>query len=390
MTTGSSSPQSDTGVRASGQGLLHPCLLAAVVVLGLNDHLLKQSYPCLITGKLSDVAGLIFFPAFLQGLIEIVMRRPRWRGSQKLLIATTVATAAVFACVKALPMGGEVYRAALGVLSFPLQVLVTTLHGQHLHGPVHARLVTDWTDLLALPAVLLPLHLDRKRRRRVRPSPGTLFIGGASALLIGAWAPEAHAEPYLRASLGIGVVNATAMGRVSIKSPGRAASAGYSVDVVGVGPTLELALGAHGSRWAGAFLVEGGAYRGHSSGHTAGLSTIGAAVDSSILTWFMGPMAELQPRPGSVSVGFAVGFAGLRSRFEGAQVVDENAPNLWGNAYAAKLWLTGNFNVRLPDHLTLGWHCVGTFAAGTGGLLGNPNDKVGAQSLLWLFDLGKY
>src|SRR4051812_25154014 len=111
MTTGSSSPQSDTGVRASGQGLLHPCLLAAVVVLGLNDHLLKQSYPCLITGKLSDVAGLIFFPAFLQGLIEIVMRRPRWRGSQKLLIATTVATAAVFACVKALPMGGEVYRA---------------------------------------------------------------------------------------------------------------------------------------------------------------------------------------------------------------------------------------------------------------------------------------
>jgi len=45
------------------------CNLAFIVGLGLlllNDHVLKATYGNWFTGKLSDVAGLLIFPLFLQ------------------------------------------------------------------------------------------------------------------------------------------------------------------------------------------------------------------------------------------------------------------------------------------------------------------------------------
>jgi len=47
--------------------LAHPLPLLAVVVLCLNDHFLKGSglLPGWLTGKLSDFAGLFFFPILL-------------------------------------------------------------------------------------------------------------------------------------------------------------------------------------------------------------------------------------------------------------------------------------------------------------------------------------
>ncbi len=46
--------------------LLHPVSLASMALLGLNDHVLKGLFPGLITGKLSDFAGLVFFPLVLE------------------------------------------------------------------------------------------------------------------------------------------------------------------------------------------------------------------------------------------------------------------------------------------------------------------------------------
>src|SRR5690606_8292496 len=48
----------------AGDGLLHPAPLAAIGLLLLNDHWLKAAFPGSITGKLSDFAGLAFFPLF--------------------------------------------------------------------------------------------------------------------------------------------------------------------------------------------------------------------------------------------------------------------------------------------------------------------------------------
>jgi hypothetical protein len=40
----------------------HPVTLLSLVLLLVNDHLLKDAYPGLATGKLSDLAGLVVAP----------------------------------------------------------------------------------------------------------------------------------------------------------------------------------------------------------------------------------------------------------------------------------------------------------------------------------------
>jgi hypothetical protein len=51
--------------------LLHPVPLFALATLMINDHLLKQYYPGWVTGKLSDIAGMVFFPLFLLAMIDL-------------------------------------------------------------------------------------------------------------------------------------------------------------------------------------------------------------------------------------------------------------------------------------------------------------------------------
>ena len=87
----------------AGDALLHPLRVGAVAVLVVNDHLLKAAYPGLITGKLSDVAGLVFFPLLLVGLAEVVLAAAgRWTApSQAALRAAVVVTACLVAWVSA-------------------------------------------------------------------------------------------------------------------------------------------------------------------------------------------------------------------------------------------------------------------------------------------------
>ena len=47
-----------TSVRA----LASPVAVVSLVLLVLNDHVLKQAWPGVVTGKLSDVAGLVVAP----------------------------------------------------------------------------------------------------------------------------------------------------------------------------------------------------------------------------------------------------------------------------------------------------------------------------------------
>lgn len=126
-------------------GLVHPVPLVAMAVLALNDHWGKAAFPGFVTGKLSDLAGLAFFPLLLQAAWEVVSRRP---PSRRALVAATIATGAVFAATKTLPAATSVWAWALGALQWPALALVT---GQARPVPVAA--VCDPTDLLALPAL---------------------------------------------------------------------------------------------------------------------------------------------------------------------------------------------------------------------------------------------
>lgn len=87
-----------------GEDLLNPLVVSAVVVLLVNDHLLKGSglVPGVVTGKLSDVAGLFFFPILLVALAQGVYLASRGRlpkNKRRLAIWATVATGVGFALV---------------------------------------------------------------------------------------------------------------------------------------------------------------------------------------------------------------------------------------------------------------------------------------------------
>jgi hypothetical protein len=157
------------GVLPVGEAL-HPLALAAVALLAVNDWALKPlatpgSVAHLVTGKLSDVAGLAFAPVALSAAIGLLLHAAARLGarvdpslSRRRLLACIAATGAGFAAVKLSP--------ALAALAARWL--------SHLGRP--ARFFDDPTDLLALPALLAALWIGRDELRRVP-------LGRAAAIL---------------------------------------------------------------------------------------------------------------------------------------------------------------------------------------------------------------
>jgi hypothetical protein len=152
---------------AAGDALLHPLPLAAIALLLLNDHILKSALPGPLTGKLSDVAGLAFFPLALVAGWELVLAAVGgWQGAgRRALVVAVAATGLTFALVKAVPAATTVYAAFLGALQSPLRVLVAGLMGQPDPVPAPVAAVTDPTDLIALPALGAAWLVGRARVR---------------------------------------------------------------------------------------------------------------------------------------------------------------------------------------------------------------------------------
>ncbi|MCZ7420369.1 hypothetical protein O7605_12670 [Verrucosispora sp. WMMA2121] len=134
--------------------LIHPVTVAATALLILNDQVLKAVYPGWLTGKLSDVAGLVMAPPLLAvvlalllagcGRLPVLRRTVRIAGPgsgrtpSDLLAAVSIFVVGVgFTAVKATPEGAATASAVWSVVSGPSVILA------------------DGTDLLALPALAL-------------------------------------------------------------------------------------------------------------------------------------------------------------------------------------------------------------------------------------------
>lgn len=141
--------------------LLHPVSLAAIALLVVNDHVLKAAWPGLVTGKLSDVAGLVFFPLLLAAVAQQV--RPALPLRRTALMCALL-TALVFAAIKLSPLAGDAYRAGLGALQWPLYALWALAHDRGLPALLRVALTPDPTDLLTLPAVLVAVWLAHRPR----------------------------------------------------------------------------------------------------------------------------------------------------------------------------------------------------------------------------------
>lgn len=136
----------------------HPAIIASVVLLLVNDHLLKAYAPSWLTGKISDFAGLFFFP-FLVALCL----RPFFRQDHAAVFAGFSLTATLFTALKTLPAANSA-----------LTVIVSNLLG------FTPQILLDPSDLFALlalwPAWALWSRTSRTPIAHVRPRKHNLAL----------------------------------------------------------------------------------------------------------------------------------------------------------------------------------------------------------------------
>ena len=136
---------------------VHPVTLTAVALLVVNDWVWKPRLgPGAVTGKLSDIAGLVFAPVVLSAALGLALHLASRLGarldpslSRRRLIGCIAATGAVFAAVKLDAGAARALAAALSQLGRP------------------AAIALDRTDLLCLPALAVAWWIGRDELRRV-------------------------------------------------------------------------------------------------------------------------------------------------------------------------------------------------------------------------------
>jgi hypothetical protein len=147
--------------------LVRPWPVLALVVLAVNDHVLKGSgaVPGWATGKLSDFAGMLFFPLLLVTLWNLacdgvngVLRRPSLSSSAtttQLMIAC-LATGAFFSAVQIHESVATFYADVTAALAFwsDAPTAVVTM---------------DPTDVVAVPMVVVAFWLGQRAIARVPP-----------------------------------------------------------------------------------------------------------------------------------------------------------------------------------------------------------------------------
>jgi hypothetical protein len=134
----------------SGSSLAHPVSLTAIGLLVVNDQILKPAWPGLITGKLSDVAGLVFFPLLVIAAVELVAGR----RIRSVAVIAIISTAVCFSLIQLWGPAADFYRHGLGYLQFPFRRLLSGAAT-----PVPVSHTADLTDLLALPALFVAWRL---------------------------------------------------------------------------------------------------------------------------------------------------------------------------------------------------------------------------------------
>lgn len=144
-------------MRVPGDKILHPLVLTSIFALAINDHILKRSFENWWTGKLSDVAGMVFFPIFLVSCCEFLLwalRRP-WESSRKTMLLALLTTAIIFTAINLSSGWGDFYQR--GLVAFWSSLGAES----HKRAVFH---VVDPSDLLALPFLGVAYWIGEPKR----------------------------------------------------------------------------------------------------------------------------------------------------------------------------------------------------------------------------------
>lgn len=174
-----------TGLRA----LSHPAALLSIVLLLLNDHYFKSAYPSALTGKLSDFAGLFFFPFLLALILSLLSDRlnlpPRTNASAAFTI-----TGLWFTAIKILPGANRA-----------TENLVAWLTGKP------AQIILDPTDLIALLSLLAAWRLwEKQAQRPPQPVHRRTALLAISLAVFGTLATSRMDLPPTRVAVQDGVI----------------------------------------------------------------------------------------------------------------------------------------------------------------------------------------
>ncbi len=110
--------------------------LIALMLVVMNDYLIKASpFAGLVSGKISDFAGMYFLPMLVADLL-LMFSRSRRQANESMILAMIVSSALVVA-IKLSPLAGQLCAECFAVAG------------------IKARFVSDATDLFSL--AMLPL-----------------------------------------------------------------------------------------------------------------------------------------------------------------------------------------------------------------------------------------
>jgi hypothetical protein len=152
-------------IATPGELLLHPVSIVAGALLVINDQILKSEWPGAVTGKLSDIAGLILFPLLLVSLAEcfrFLLRRRILVESDELLWPLICGLG--FILVKCTALGNSAYARSVGSIRWPVHAVVAEFHHDALPSIQPILVARDYTDLTVLGVLVLPYILTRARR----------------------------------------------------------------------------------------------------------------------------------------------------------------------------------------------------------------------------------
>jgi hypothetical protein len=190
-------------------GLAHPLAVGALALLLVNDHVLRHNWPGWWTGKLGDVAWLIFAPLVVAVVMAVLLPR-------RLRNRTAWCGALAFGMVGAIyALGNAIPTVSRGII-----ITLSAVMGRP------AALVMDPTDLLALPALALGWEAWQGGGRTARggkapawplvaagiaaslansgpPQPGiACFVVGENGMILAA-SPYIHTEEYMSEDGGL-------------------------------------------------------------------------------------------------------------------------------------------------------------------------------------------